>query len=382
MPVVYALGSNGAGQLGIGHFDDVAKAEKCVFISSGSSVNFDGSQADAESKVKKIVAGGNHTLVLTEKGNVFATGRNVDGRLGLPIKGDGDDMRTKFEEVDLSASEELATYVGDDAWKVTDIAATWEASFLVVNRRFIFACGSGLKGELGLGKDIPVATTIRKVFEVDEPSVDIVDIAACMTHVVLTTSQGLVFGWGGCRKGQLGHSLEKEKTLWTPRRLGDDSSLKIKRVVVGREYTVLVRSGEKPLFWGNPKFLEAKDLDKIGQNEVLVSGWTSIHSLHFTPTPFITSIGRHDRGQLASNNFPPIQALAAGSEHCVGITSAGKVIAWGWGEHGNCGEPLDSKGNVVNRWNEIIVPDLEVGAMVRSVAAGCATTFIICDGSA
>lgn len=92
------------------------------------------------------MAGGNHTLVLTEKGNVFATGRNVDGRLGLLIKGDGDDMRTKFEEVDLSASEELATYVGDDAWKVTDIAATWEASFLVVNRRFIFACGSGLKG--------------------------------------------------------------------------------------------------------------------------------------------------------------------------------------------------------------------------------------------
>ncbi|KAK5056045.1 hypothetical protein LTR84_012596 [Exophiala bonariae] len=378
MPLIYALGSNGAGQLGIGHLNDVAKPEKCMFVSKESRINVDGSQIDRERKVKKIVAGGNHTLILTEEGKVFAAGRNGDGRLGLPIEGH-EDEKSKFEEVDFSESEELTACFGSDTWKVTDIAATWEASFFVVNHKFILTCGSGLKGELGLGTDIQVANTMRKVFEVDEPGVHILDIAACMAHLVFITSQGLVFGWGGCRKGQLGHDLEKEKTVWSPRRLGDDLYLKPERVVVGREYTVLMRSGENPVFWGNSKFFDPKDVKRAAENDLLVSGWSSIHLLSSRPTALITSIGRNDRGQLASRTFPPLQTLATGSEHCVGITSAGKVIAWGWGEHGNCGDPLDSKGNVVGRWNEIIIPESAEGTQANRVAAGCATTFIICD---
>lgn len=381
VPVIYALGSNGAGQLGIGHLNDVAEAERCVFVSRGSTSDGGEDQVDPGDKVKKIVTGGNHTLILMEKGRVFAAGRNDDGRLGLQFEGHQDNARVKFEEVDFSEVKELTTCSGGHDRRVTDIAATWEASFFVFNHRIIFTCGSGSKGELGLGTDIQEAMTFGKVFELQEPKVHIVAIAACMAHVVVITSDGLIFGWGGCRKGQLGHGVKEEKVLWTPRRLGDGLSLNPERVIVGREYTVLMGSGEEPVFWGNSKFFKVEDIIEIGQAGVLISGWSSMHSLPSPPTGLVRSIGRHDRGQLASNHLPPIQALAAGSEHWVGITSDRKVIAWGWGEHGNCGEQLDNKGNVIDRWNEIPIPQLGNEMRVRAVAAGCATTFIICERS-
>jgi protein ATS1 len=378
MPLVYALGSNGAGQLGVGHLNDVAKAQKCVFMSTGSVPNGSGSHMNEGDEVKKIVAGGNHTLVLMESGRVFAAGRNVDGRLGLSSEHREEDVRAEFEEVDFSEHEEVDGYPGGDDWKVTDIEATWEASIFVFNHRVLFACGSGTKGELGLGPNVQLANTLKKVFEVEEAGLHIVDVAACMAHVVIIISDGSLFGWGGCRKGQLGQSVRDEKLLWTPRRLDGDISFNPERAVIGREYTVLVRSGEQPVVWGDTKFFKVDDLGVLGQNEVLVSGWSAIHSSPSTPTFSVRSIGRNDRGQLASNKLPPLRTLAAGSEHCVGITSTRGVVAWGWGEHGNCGEPLDDKGNGVDRWNQIPVPHLEDGIMIRDVAAGCATTFIIC----
>lgn len=378
MPLVYALGSNGAGQLGVGHLDDIARAEKCVFMSKPGVSNGSGSRMDEEDEVKKIVAGGNHTLVLMESGRVFAAGRNVDGRLGLSCERRQEDARVVFEEIDFSELEEADGYSGGNDWKVTDIAATWESSIFVFNHRVVFACGSGAKGELGLGPDIQQADTLKKVFKVEESGLHIMAVAACMAHVVMIVSDGSVLGWGGCRKGQLGQGVRQEKLLWTPRRLGDGISFNPERVVVGREYTVLIRSGEQPVVWGDTKFFKLDDLGVLGQNEVLISGWSALHSYSSAPTSLVKSIGRNDRGQLASNKLPPLRTLAAGSEHCVGITSTDGVIAWGWGEHGNCGEPIGDEGNEVDHWNQIPVPHLEDGIVVRDVAAGCATTFIIC----
>lgn len=381
MPLVYALGSNGAGQLGVGHLNDLAGAERCVFRSKGRGLNENGSHGDEGDEVKKIVAGGNHTLVLLESGRVFAAGRNVDGRLGYSPDHRGQDVRVEFEEVDFSGFEEVDCCSGSGESRVTDIGATWEASFFVFNHRVIFACGSGNKGELGLGVDFHVSHSIKKVFEVEGTGVHIVDIAACMAHVVVITSDGSIFGWGSCRKGQLGHGVLEERILWTPKQLDDDISVNIERVVVGREYTVLIRSGAQPVVWGNTKFFNVEDLVDLGRNDVIVSGWSSIHSYTPTPTFLVRSVGRNDRGQLASNKIPPLRTLASGSEHCVGITSTREVIAWGWGEHGNCGEQVDDKGNVVDRWNQIPVPRLEGGILAKGVAAGCATTFIICGRS-
>jgi len=380
MPLVYALGSNGAGQLGVGHVNDLTRAEQCVFRPKHGALNRSGQDLYEGDEVKKIVAGGNHTLVLMESGRVFAAGRNADWLLGYSVDHQNQDVRGEFEEVDFSAFEEIVLYSSSGEWKMTGIAATWEASFFVLDQQVVLSCGSGAKGELGLGAEVHSSHTLKKVFEV-EAGVHIVDIVACMGHVVVITSDGSIFGWGSCRKGQLGDGVRGEKILWTPKRLGDGISFNVERALAGREYTVLIFSDAQPVVWGNTKYFKAEDLDILGQNEIVVSGWSSIHLSTSTTTFLLRSVGRNDRGQLASNNIPPLRTLAAGSEHCVGVTSTRAVIAWGWGEHGNCGEQVDDKGNVVDRWNCIPVPDLEDGIVVKDVAAGCATTFIICGRS-
>ncbi|KEF59799.1 uncharacterized protein A1O9_04647 [Exophiala aquamarina CBS 119918] len=377
---VYALGSNGAGQLGVGHLNDLARAERCCFKYKHGGLSGDGSDVNEGDEVKKIVAGGNHTLVLMESGTVFAAGRNADGRLGYLPDHRKQDVRVEFEEVDFSALEGVGGRSGGSESRVTDIAATWEASFFVFHQRIIFACGSGAKGELGLGSDVHLSHMPKKVFEV-EGGVQIVGIAACVAHVVVITSDGSVIGWGACRKGQLGHGVREEKVLWTPRLLTVGRWVNLENVVVGREYTVLIPSGTKPVVWGDIKSFKLDDLNALEQDDVLVSGWSSIHSYNSTQTFSVRSFGRNDRGQLASNKLPPLRTLAAGSEHCVGITWSREVIAWGWGEHGNCGEQLDDKGNVVDRWNQILPPHLKDGIIVKNVAAGCATTFLICGRS-
>ena len=53
----------------------------------------------------------------------------------------------------------------------------------------------------------------------------------------------------------------------------------------------------------------------------------------------------------------------------------GRVLVWGWGEHGNCGEPVDDQKDVKGRFNV-----LDLRGRVLMLSAGCATSFIVVDG--
>ncbi|KAJ9641245.1 alpha tubulin suppressor [Knufia peltigerae] len=444
-PIVFALGSNGSGQLGIGHNDDSSHAQKCLFqIVDGG----DDKDSNPNSKlksggggVKKIVAGGNHTLLLTKDGRVFLAGNDRGGK--SPKKEeekekDETSSKSIFREyriddsLDLGSSTTTTTSTtthrtpSKETKIISDVAATWEASFFVVNRQIVYVRGTGSKGELGLGQEVCQVERPTKVFDVDDdlnddgddvdnttigvaaaaaataavvvaagpvdttttttkpkPKPHISTISASMSHVVFVLSDGRCFGWGSCRKGQLGENHRKDKILWRPTRIDQDSSLTFKPegVVVGRDHTAFLSCGKRLLVWG-----ETKDFDVHGQalshkltrQDTVVSGWSSIH-VSSSSSSTVVSVGKNRRGQLAPTNLPPVKALAAGSEHCVAITTTQEIIAWGWGEHGNCGEEVDGKGDVAGRWNVISSPLLASDKYrVEAVAAGCATTFVIC----
>ncbi|KAI1618617.1 alpha-tubulin suppressor protein Aats1 [Exophiala viscosa] len=371
-PTVYAFGSNGSGQLGIGHTNDTARPEKCIFRSRQqySPDHNDSEEREAPAGsvtvVRRIVAGGNHTLILMEDGRVFAAGN----------AGSGD------EDTSVGFVQQHFYFEGN----VTDVAATWEASFIVVDSKRVFVQGSGAKGELGLGNGVVTAERMDRVFDVDDlivhseeqqyANAEIGDIAACLSHVVVLLSNGRVFGWGSCRKGQLGDQFKEQKILWEPTMIDVGLPFQPERVVVGRDYTVFYRNGEKPVICGEVRGLNEEVFQKpVQAGETIVSGWSSIHTLS---SGNVMSVGKDNRGQLAPANVPKIKALAGGSEHCVAQTQSNQVIAWGWGEHGNCGEELDSKGNVAGRWNVVPLPRLDDGIQILDVAAGCATSFVIC----
>jgi protein ATS1 len=373
-PIVYALGSNSSGQLGIGHTDDIDAPQRCVFRASTSTT------AEHHARqVEKIVAGGNHTLLLASSGHIFATGkfnlRLHDGRISSRV----------FEEI-----TPLIEHFGE----ITDIAASWEGSFVVFDRKVIVAWGAGTNGELGLGEGVTSTDGKAKVVldlrgRNGSEDVEILSIKALISHVVVLCSTGWAYGWGACRKGQLGERFTSAKTLWRPKRIDSDpdghTSLPFAptTAVLGRDYTVFCKADQRLILWGRKpgKGTDNHVLEQAMTDGCLViSGWTTLYvSSDTLRSGHLKSVGR----STVPQNLPPLRALAAGSEHCVGVSTDGMVVAWGWNEHGNCGTVVDEKirslASAEGGWNKILLPSNGQVLEPFDVAAGCATTFIICS---
>lgn len=125
---LYAFGSNGSGQLGIGNTNDVSTPQLCLFQD----------QTELPGRPLKIVAGGNHTLLLLDNGIVYYAGASRDGQVnpGIVLP-----STTTFRKAYIS-------YFGD---KVMNCSAFWEGSVFVNAENQVFTAGLGSKGERGIG---------------------------------------------------------------------------------------------------------------------------------------------------------------------------------------------------------------------------------------
>ncbi|KAH0361623.1 RCC1/BLIP-II protein, partial [Aureobasidium melanogenum] len=339
MPI-YALGSNGSCQLGVGHEED---------LSAPSLVEIE----ELDASVKAIKAGGNHTLILTKSGTVYVTGENSDGRCAISTE-----------------IASISSFVPSSLPRMDFIAATWDAS-IFASAHAVYVCGSGAKGELGLGEGIVKADSPQQITDFPPSGTHVVDLAACMGHVVVVLSDGQVYGWGTGLHGQLGNSLG---VVWQPRRL-DGISFPVSRAVCGKDFTCVFgdpTSGQLQLLG-----LAKRDRFNIKSNTPqTLQNWTDVQATWGSVYVLLSdnslvAWGRNDHGQLPPADLP-VAAMAAGSEHMLVLTTYGKVRAWGWGEHGNCGLPTDEQRDVKGRWNE-----LDVGGTVQHIGAGCATSWII-----
>ncbi|KAF2145174.1 uncharacterized protein K452DRAFT_284558 [Aplosporella prunicola CBS 121167] len=339
--MLYAFGSNGSGQLGIGHEEDVSVPTE-VHVQEDSTIV----------QPHRIAAGGNHTLVLTADNRMFATGDDSNGRCatGAVVQ-----SSTQFRPGSLNAGvlPEPIIYL---------CACTWEASTFVSGDD-VFTCGTGDKGELGQGGHLTHSTQPRIIIDFPPEGTRIVDMAACMDHTVVVLDNGEVYGWGNGRKGQLG---EPVANVWNPRKI-TEVSFHAHRVACGREFTYIVgdpATGESLVLGSDKWSIKIPPVESIVDWVDIGASWSGIYVL--LKSGKIVAWGRNDHGQLPAEGLPEIELMAVGSEHVLAKTREGKVVAWGWNEHGNCGTATDSK------WNEVQVND----GTVKLLAAGCATSFV------
>jgi protein ATS1 len=361
--MLFALGSNGSGQLGIGSTEDAHTPQKCILPPG----------LDAKS-ITSIVAGGNHTLISTP-GKTYAAGDNSNGR--YPVI-----HRYTQTSPESALSFRLSTVSSQFC------AATWEASTIIDDIQRVVTCGTGQKGELGLGLDVKEmqrATVIKNFPAADENNDDeafIADVSASMSHTVVVLTNGSVYGWGAGRKGQLGEPAED---VWTPRKI-TGLPLEPHRVACGKDFTFFVGAPDSNQFiilgtndrWGVISQMPQTPL--LAPWKDVGASWGSIFIL--LENGDLISWGRNDRGQLGPKvGLPKLAKIAVGSEHVIALTTEQKVIAWGWGEHGNCGTEVDADGDVKGEtgYTEIVLPAGAGNAV--GVGAGCATSFIITDAS-
>jgi len=355
MPVtqIYALGSNGSGQLGLGHEDDVSVPTP-LQLPAGIE----------QHQVRRITAGGNHTLLVTEASDVYASGSNADGQCGF---GNNKVQSLYFQKVRLS-TELLHDVVVDTC------AATWNASVFATDRG-VLVCGTGTKGELGLGNGVATAPEPILIPDFPSPDLEIVDLVACMGHVVAVLSNGDAYGWGVGRHGQLGEPYEDS---WAPRKI-QGVPFKVAGAVCGKDFTCLFSSSEE----GDFLMLGPSKRDRYNIRESVpktLRGWKSVSAswgsiFVLMPDGLLQGWGRNDHGQLPPSNASKVVSMAAGSEHVIAISPGGGVSAWGWGEHGNCGLPLDSKCDVKGHSNTFELP-----SPGTAVWGGCATSFVVLSG--
>jgi protein ATS1 len=363
---VYAFGSNGSGQLGIGHREDVSSPSLCEIMPDP--------QESAGMPVK-IAAGGNHTLILYSSGQVHLAGsakshpvKQATGNNGI------------FSRVILGPN-----LLGQA--KIMFCCTTWEASIMAnfETGSMILSIGSGERGELGRGaglttalypcayfpiRRVPAGTAYDDMASVI-PSTSIMDLASGVYHTVIVFANGEVYGWGNGRKGQLG---EPAGIIWNPRKI-EGLDFQVTRAACGREFTFLAgdpQTGRYAVLGTDKWQLKSHAPTSILGWKDICASWGSIFILDHSSK--ITSWGRDDHGQLAPEGLPPIEKIAVGSEHVLALTKDGELLAWGWGEHGNCGPEIDEDGDVKHGWSKIDTSSIK--KPVAGIGAGCATSWL------
>ena len=347
---LYALGSNGSGQLGVGDTEDVATPRLCLFPRG----------TELPGRPLKIVAGGNHTLLLLDDGTVYHAGSVTDGRVDS-------------ESPLLKISTFEKTYISVLGDKVAKCSAFWEGSVFVTAENEVYTSGLGLKGETGVeGVSASLGLRMLQGFPPNhsEDWSRVIDIASGVDHTVVVLANGNVWGWGNGRKGQL--DLPKG-FVWAPRRFQHLQS-PVLRAVCGREFTLLVgNDGRCEVLGSNKNNIKIDTPATITDWKDMGASWSSLFVLNDSGN--MQSWGRNDHGQLAPPGTLDVERVAVGSEHVVALTKSCKVISWGWGEHGNCGSDTDESGDVKGKFNEISLKQDESPQKVLGVGAGCATSF-------
>ncbi|EEQ27775.1 alpha tubulin suppressor [Microsporum canis] len=380
---LYAFGSNGSGQLAIGHMEDVDRPARCLFAGDECPVPASG-DGDSLSPMH-LVAGGNHTLIRLPSGRVYAAGCNLHGECATHTTTQNllRFQRVVITNADVTLDREISVF--------SSISATWSASFFVtVNKDSIYVAGHGSKGELGLGAGLTEIKVPTRLPNFPPDGRQIISIASGMGHTVVLLDDGAIYGWGTARKGQLGVDKVSEKAVWSPQRIsvGDNLRDQIRGISCGREFTVLTTSSaissscstsaESLYILGPDKWaISSAAPSMVAPYNSLTASWHGVY-LHLCDGK-VLAWGRNDRGQLPSNAMPALAYLAVGSEHVVGAIDRKTLIAFGWGEHGNCGPVTDEQGNVTGRWNEITIP-LD-GSNIEAVGAGCATSWVMLSES-
>ncbi|KAK9767938.1 hypothetical protein K7432_001801 [Basidiobolus ranarum] len=369
------IGSNGYGQLSLGHGEDTYLATDCV-LSEGEDEFY-------PSDIAYITGGGNHTAVVTNSGVLYLCGQNSDGQLGLPLEIADVHIYKRFSSV--------------HKWK--SVACGWNHTLALTSEGVVYSFGNNAFLQLGNAND-KASTHVGYLL----PLPKVKQISCGLRHSMAVTEDGHVYSWGANRHGQTGQKWEKTSSVNKVEGLS-----KVKKVVCGQYHSVVLTETSQVYVFGlnkhgllgispqeiNSSFLPVEMIFSTSRDMEspivdISSGWNHITVLD--QQGHLYTWGRNDHFQLGMSvvedneewlrvpvaltyrpqRIPlrrPVIEFVCGSEHTIALCENDECFTWGWNEHGNCGT-----GNVVN----VSSPTLLLNVRdVKMVACGYGQTFIV-----
>jgi len=251
-----------------------------------------------------VAAGYRHSLGLKADATIVAWGSNANGQRDLPPE--------------ISNSNFVA------------IAAGAYFTLGLKGNGSIFAWGSNAYGQC------PFPTGI--------PNTDFVAIAAGDYHGLGLKSDGSIVAWGRNTEGQC--------NVLSP-------NADFVAVAAGSFHSLALRSDGSIAAWGDNTHNQCSQTPTdTGSAAVAANLYYSMRLKGGDGS--IKAWGTNDH-----NKFPPepnsgFAAIAAGAYHCLGLTQAGTITAWGAGQHGQSGD---------ENYNQSDVPAAGTGFKYMSVAA-------------
>lgn len=219
---LYGVGSNTDGRFGLNWNNGTANPQKIDF--SFSKV------------VKQISCGYNHTLLLTNEGQVYCTGSNEYGQLGLVDENGNKSANVNTFRVITDISKK----------KVTFACAGMYASFIIVKDKekggaTLMSCGEKANGKLGLGQD--VQNNVINFTAISElKNCDVKSVFCKKKHVLALTSSGKLYSWGLNEHGQLG--LGHTENEFKPKLVPFFENMKVIACGAGNHHSVVVAKGK------------------------------------------------------------------------------------------------------------------------------------------
>eukprot|EP00927_Polykrikos_kofoidii_P046756 TRINITY_DN40894_c0_g1_i1.p1 TRINITY_DN40894_c0_g1~~TRINITY_DN40894_c0_g1_i1.p1 ORF type:complete len:1200 (-),score=154.65 TRINITY_DN40894_c0_g1_i1:81-3680(-) len=226
---VYTMGSSSRGALGQG--PQVQQTAPLLLRMS------------QESTVRLVVAGGHHSLMVTDEGRVFTFGDNTYGQLGLGPK------------VPSTSFPEPLEHFMRSSGKVRLLAAGDNHTVAVTTSDRVFSWGANSNGQLGVGpkQDQSEPHLVKELL-----NMPISSIACGSMHSAAVARQGtLLWTWGSNTKGQLGVGYDssdgqQRSAPSLVRSLSNRAGFEILQVTAAACHTLLVtRKGEVFAFGDN-----------------------------------------------------------------------------------------------------------------------------------
>lgn len=258
--------------------------------------------------VKKVAvhSGGKHALALTLDGKVFSWGEGEDGKLGHG-------NRTTLDKPRLV--EALR------AKKIRDIACGSSHSAAISSQGELYTWGLGEYGRLGHGDN---ATQLKPKLVATLSGRRVIQVACGSrdAQTLALTEDGAVFSWGDGDFGKLGRGGSEGSS--TPHEIERLSGIGVVQIECGAQFSLaLTRAGEV-WTWGKGDYFR---LGHGGDQHVR------------KPQPIGGLRGRR------------VIHVAVGALHCLAVTDAGQVYAWGDNDHGQQG----SGNTFVNKKPQLVI---------------------------
>jgi alpha-tubulin suppressor-like RCC1 family protein len=279
--------------------------------------------------VRSVAAGGRFELALLSNGTVAAWGDDTFGQLGNGIASSNGDAEVPCRVPGLTG--------------VVAVAAGEEHSLALLRNGTVMAWGDNNDGQLGDG------STVSSVRPVRVPGLTgVTAVAAGSQFSLALLSDGTVMAWGDNQFGQLGNGTLTNSDV----PVAVTGLTKVTAVSAGGQFALALESSGSVMSWGD------NESDQLGDGQDV-----SVQSLSEVPVAVV--------------KLTNAQAIAAGFEFAVVLTTKGGVKVWGDNGFFELGRPNGFPGGI----SDSDVPlDLTGTGKVTAIAAGALFGLAVSGG--